>query len=70
MVVCQAPTPRRRTTGQVVCKGATALRDFMETAISEKSHVQRCQLYCPCLRGDAVSFGGGFAEPTVGPHVA
>jgi len=25
---------------------------------------------CPCLRGDAFSFGGGFAEPTVGPHVA
>ena len=25
---------------------------------------------CPCLRGDAVRIGGGFAEPAVGPHVA
>jgi len=42
IVVRQAPTPRRR---QVVCCGATALRKFMETAISETSHAQRRQLY-------------------------
>jgi len=44
MVVRQVPTPRRC---QIVCNGATALRKFMETAISEMSHVQRCQLYPP-----------------------
>ena len=46
MVVRQAPAPCPR---QVVCCGATAMRKFMETAISETSHAQRRQLY----------FGGG-----------